>query len=68
MNLNDYKSKLNYKIAPYCEIMLKSTKRLEEPQSEYYDVRDASRRQKHLENDLKLLCTGENTLKSRNDE
>ena len=23
---------------------------------------------KHLENDLKLLCTGENTLKSRNDE
>ena len=28
--------------------MQKSTKRLEEPQSGYYDVRDASRRQKHI--------------------
>ena len=33
-------------ITQYYEIMQKSTKRLEEPQSELYDVRDASRRQK----------------------
>ena len=34
-------------ITQYYEIMQKSTKRLEEPQSELYDVRDASRRQKY---------------------
>ena len=36
-------------ITQYYEIMQKSTKRLEEPQSEYYDVRDASRRQKIMQ-------------------
>ena len=46
--LNDYKSKLNYKIAPYCEIMLKSTKVLKIHRVSTKTTRWISRRQKRL--------------------